>query len=147
MACLYNAEDRVLIAADQILPRISPYIGLHAGEPVADPLGAFLTSLQKFRALPEDVLVLPSHGEPFYGLHARLDWLAAHHAERLSLLIDAMADSSAHDLLPVLFRRPLDLRNLGFGLGETLAHLRRLQVMGEAVAEPDAAGVMRWRRA
>jgi glyoxylase-like metal-dependent hydrolase (beta-lactamase superfamily II) len=103
--------------------------------------------LQKFRDLPADVLVLPSHGEPFYGLHARLDWLAAHHAERLSLLMDAMADSSAHDLLPVLFRRPLDLRNLGFGLGETLAHLRRLQVMGEAVAEPDAAGVMRWRRA
>jgi hypothetical protein len=45
-----------------------------------------------------------------------------------------------------LFRRPLDLRNLGFGLGEALAHLRRLQVMGEAVAEPDTAGVMRWRR-
>ena len=147
MACLFNAEDRVLIAADQILPRISPYIGLHAGEPTADPLGAFLASLQRFRALPEDTLVLPSHGEPFYGLHARLDWLAAHHAERLSLLMDAMADSSAHDLLPVLFRRPLDLRNLGFGLGETLAHLRRLQVMGEAVAEKDAAGVMRWRRA
>ncbi|MFM7780273.1 MAG: hypothetical protein ACKPB8_16240 [Alphaproteobacteria bacterium] len=50
-------------------------------------------------------------------------------------------------MLPVLFRRPLDLRNLGFGLGETLAHLRRLQVMGEAIAGEDAAGVMRWRRA
>jgi glyoxylase-like metal-dependent hydrolase (beta-lactamase superfamily II) len=132
MACLFNAEDRVLIAADQILPRISPYVGLHAGEPAADPLGAFLVSLDRFRALPHD---------------ARLDWLAAHHAERLSLLMDAMADSSAHDLLPVLFRRPLDVRNLGFGLGETLAHLRRLQVMGEAIAEEDAAGVMRWRRA
>jgi hypothetical protein len=47
----------------------------------------------------------------------------------------------------VLFRRPLDVRNLGFGLGETLAHLRRLQVMGEAVAETDTAGVTRWRRA
>jgi glyoxylase-like metal-dependent hydrolase (beta-lactamase superfamily II) len=147
MACLFNAEARVLIAADQILPRISPYIGLHAGEPAADPLGAFLASLQRFRALPEDTFVLPSHGEPFYGLHARLDWLAAHHAERLSLLMDAMADSSAHDLLPVLFRRPLDLRNLGFGLGETLAHLRRLQVMGQAVSEIDNHGVTRWRRA
>jgi hypothetical protein len=58
-----------------------------------------------------------------------------------------MADSSAHDLLPVLFRRPLDLRNLGFGLGETLAHLRRLQVMGQAVSEIDNHGVTRWRRA
>jgi hypothetical protein len=60
--------------------------------------------------------------------------------------MDTMADSSAHDLLPVLFRRPLDLRNLGFGLGETLAHLRRLQVMGEVAVEQDTAGVMRWRR-
>jgi hypothetical protein len=46
----------------------------------------------------------------------------------------------------VLFRRPLDLRHLGFGLGETLAHLRRLQVMGEVAVEQDTAGVMRWRR-
>jgi hypothetical protein len=39
------------------------------------------------------------------------------------------------------------VRNLGFGLGETLAHLRRLQVMGEATSELDTNGVMRWRRA
>ena len=42
MACLHSAERNVLISADQILPRISPYIGLHPGEPEADPLGDFL---------------------------------------------------------------------------------------------------------
>ncbi|WP_198376514.1 MBL fold metallo-hydrolase [Neoroseomonas rubea] len=147
MACLYCAEDRVLVAADQILPRISPYVGLHAGEPMGDPLGAFLASLDRFRDLPEETLVLPSHGEPFRGLHARLDALAAHHEQRLAALEEACAaPASAHALLPSLFRRPLDQRNLGFGLGETLAHLRRLEAAGRIAREPDTAGVWLWRR-
>lgn len=147
MACLYCAQDRVLIAADQILPRISPYIGLHAGEPMADPLGAFLASLARFRDLPEDTLVLPSHGEPFRTLHPRLDALDAHHADRLAALEEACRNpSTAHALLPVLFRRPLDQRNLGFGLGETLAHLRRLEASGRIERQPGADGVIAWAR-
>jgi glyoxylase-like metal-dependent hydrolase (beta-lactamase superfamily II) len=147
MACLHCPEAGVLIAADQILPRITPYIGLHAGEPMADPLGAFLASLERFRALPADTLVLPSHGEPFRGLHARLDALATHHAERLALLEQACgAPATAHALLPALFRRPLDERNLGFGLGETLAHLRRLEAQGRVERLPAADGVIHWRR-
>jgi glyoxylase-like metal-dependent hydrolase (beta-lactamase superfamily II) len=147
MACLFCPEAKVLIAADQILPRITPYIGLHAGEPMADPLGAFLAALDRFRALPEDTLVLPSHGEPFTRLHARLDALAAHHADRLDALQDACrTPSTAHALLPALFRRPLDTRNLGFGLGETLAHLRRLEEAGRVRRAPDGAGVIAWER-
>lgn len=145
MACLFCAEARVLIAADQILPRISPYIGLHAGEPMGDPLGGFLASLARFRGLPEDTLVLPSHGEPFRALHARLDALDAHHADRLAALEEACrTPATAHTLLPVLFRRPLDHRNLGFGLGETLAHLRRLEVMGRVERQADAQGIIAW---
>ncbi|BDG72362.1 MBL fold metallo-hydrolase [Roseomonas fluvialis] len=147
MACLFCAEARVLIAADQVLPRISPYIGLHAGEPMADPLGAFLATLEHFRALPEDTLVLPSHGLPFTPLHARLDALAAHHADRLAALEDACAaPATAHALLPALFRRPLDQRNLGFGLGEALAHLRRLEAAGRVERMPGADGVIAWGR-
>ncbi|WP_137124507.1 MBL fold metallo-hydrolase [Roseomonas sp. HF4] len=147
MACLHSAEAGVLIAADQILPRISPYIGLHAGEPMGDPLGAFLASIGRFRALPEDTLVLPSHGEPFRGLHARIDALAAHHADRLAALEEACrAPATAHALLPALFRRPLDQRNLGFGLGETLAHLRWLEAMGRIERLPAADGVIAWAR-
>lgn len=147
MACLFCAEAKVLIAADQILPRITPYIGLHAGEPMADPLGAFLATLERFRALPEDTLVLPSHGEPFTPLHQRLDALAAHHAGRLGALEEACrAPATAHALLPALFRRPLDHRSLGFGLGETLAHLRRLEAMGRVERRPGADGVVAWGR-
>jgi len=147
MACLFCAEERVLIAADQVLPRISPYVGLHAGEPMADPLGAFLASLARFRDLPEDTLVLPSHGEPFRPLHGRLDALDAHHAERLAALEEACREpATAHDLLPALFRRPLDQRNLGFGLGETLAHLRHLEASGRVERLPRPDGVIAWAR-
>ena len=114
---------------------------------MADPLGAFLATLDRFRALPEDTLVLPSHGEPFTPLHARLDALAAHHADRLGALEDACrVPSTTHALLPALFRRPLDDRSLGFGLGETLAHLRRLEEMGRVERMPDANGVVIWGR-
>ena len=147
MACLYCPEARVLIAADQILPRITPYIGLHAGEPMGDPLGAFLATLERFRALPDDTLVLPSHGEPFTPLHKRLDALAAHHAERLEALEEACREpATTHALLPSLFRRPLDHRSLGFGLGECLAHLRRLEEMGRVERMPDTNGVIAWGR-
>lgn len=147
MACLYCADEGVLIAADQVLPRITPYVGLHAGEPMGDPLGAFLATLRRFHALPEDTLVLPSHGEPFSPLHVRLDAIMDHHDERLAALEEACREpSTAHALLPSLFRRPLDDRSLGFGLGETLAHLRRLEEHGRVERLPEADGVIRWGR-
>ncbi len=147
MACLHCAEAGVLIAADQVLPRISPYIGLHAAEPMADPLGQFLSSLGKLRRLPEDVVVLPSHGEPFQGLHARLDALAAHHEARLDALAQGCAEPrTPMQLVPHLFRRELDLHNLGYALSETLAHLRRLEALGAIRRDPGADGLIRWQR-
>ncbi len=147
MACLHCAEEDILIAADQVLPRITPYVGLHAGEPMGDPLGAFLATLRRFHALPEKTLVLPSHGEPFSGLHARLTTIMDHHDERLAALEEACREpQTAHALLPALFRRPLDDRSLGFGLGETLAHLRRLEEHGRIERLPGADGVVLWGR-
>ncbi|HYF09030.1 MAG TPA: MBL fold metallo-hydrolase, partial [Acetobacteraceae bacterium] len=147
MACLLCASDGIFISADQVLPRISPYIGVHAPEPEADPLAEFLTTLKRFRVVPEEVLVLPSHGLPFRGLHARLAALEAHHADRLGQLRDGLrAPRTVHDATGLLFSRGLDHRQLGFGIGETLAHLNRLVGMGEAVREDDADGVRRFAR-
>lgn len=131
MVCLYSAERRTLIAADQILERISPHIGTHPSDPRADPLGAFLSSLEKFEALPEDTFVLPSHGEPFHGLHARIAALRAHHADRLAMLLDFCAvPRTAMDTLEVLFR-PLPMEQFGFALSEALAHLHHLERLGK----------------
>src|SRR5271170_4564617 len=131
-ACLYCAEAGVLIAGDQILPRISPNISVQAHEPDGDPLAQYLASLKKLRAaLSPDILVLPSHNLPFYGVHQRIDELAAHHHARCDDTIAACArPASAADLLPVLFRRQLDRHQMGFALGEALAHLHYLERQG-----------------
>lgn len=138
MACLHDPERGVLISADQVLPRISPYVGLQPGEPEADPLGDFLTSLERFRAIPEDTLVLPSHGEPFRTLHPRLDSLATHHAQRLDMLsVTTKEPVTAFEAAQSLFpRAAADLPQIGFAIGETLAHLRRLERQGRLEVVP-----------
>jgi glyoxylase-like metal-dependent hydrolase (beta-lactamase superfamily II) len=148
LACLHCAETGVLIAGDQILPRISPNISVPPHEPEGNPLARYLRSLDKFRrALPAETLVLPSHNLPFFGAHARIDELAAHHRERCDeALIACARPQSAADLLPVLFRRKLDRHQTAFALGESLAHLHYLYGEGELerFAEPD--GVDRFLR-
>lgn len=147
MACLLCETDRIFISADQVLPRISPYVGVHAPEPKADPLGDFLGTLDRFRAVRDDVLVLPSHGLPFHGLHPRLAALEAHHAHRLDLLQEGLG--TPHTVVEasgLLFPRGLDQNQLGFGIGETLAHLNRLVGMGEISMRETQDGVLRFAR-
>jgi len=147
-AALYCADLNVLISGDQVLPRISTNVSLQCNEPDGDPLRLFLTSLEKFRALPADALVLPSHDRPFHGLHDRIDALGEHHAERLEAAYDACAEAmSAADLIPVLFDRRLDRHQFGFAIGEALAHAQYLVAGGRLARARDADGILRYRRA
>jgi glyoxylase-like metal-dependent hydrolase (beta-lactamase superfamily II) len=145
-ACLFCAETAVLIAGDQILPRISPNISVQTYEPEGDPLSRYLASLQKLRAaLPPDILVLPSHNLPFYGVHERIDELAAHHAARCAEVTAAcVRPTSAADLLPILFRRQLDRHQMGFALGEALAHLHYLRGLGALTRTTDHDSIDRF---
>jgi glyoxylase-like metal-dependent hydrolase (beta-lactamase superfamily II) len=148
MISLYSAERGVLIAADQILQKISPNISVWPAEPYADPLNDYIESLDAFRDLPETTLVLPSHGQPFEGLHARIDQLIAHHQDRLERAIDAAADGrTGVEIMPALFDRELDAHQLGFALGEALAHLNYLVNRGSLIRSLEADGVYRYARA
>ena len=130
-ACLYCADKKVLISADQILPRITPNVSLQAQEPDADPLKLFLDSLVQFYALPADTLVLPSHNWPFRGLLERLDHMVRHHEERLAVTLAACANpASGIDVLNKMFTRKLDDHQIFFAIGEALAHLNRLMHQG-----------------
>jgi glyoxylase-like metal-dependent hydrolase (beta-lactamase superfamily II) len=147
-ACLLCEETGVLIAGDQILPRISPNISVQAYEPDGDPLARYLASLKKLRAqLPPDILVLPSHNLPFRGVHTRIDELAAHHHARCEEVATACdRPMSAADMVPVLWRRSLDRHQMGFALGEALAHLHYLVGEGEIARETDLNGIDRFLR-
>ena len=145
-AMLYCAEDNIFISADQVLTKISPNISVQPMEPEADPLGEYLASLASLReTIPEDALVLPGHHVPFTGLHARAGELAAHHAERCSLIADAcrIAPRSATDLVPVVFPRVMDPHQMGFAFSEVVAHVNCMRHRGELVQFADGHGVLR----
>ncbi|MBV8687802.1 MAG: MBL fold metallo-hydrolase [Alphaproteobacteria bacterium] len=133
-ACLVDEAGGVMIAGDQVLPRITSNVSLSLSEPEADPLGDWLDSIARLKRLPAGLLVLPSHGEPFTGLHARLDALAEGHADRLEALHRHLATPRrAVDCFSVLFARAIDDGLLGLATGEALAHLRHLEAGGRAV--------------
>ena len=144
-ACLLDAERGLLIAGDQVLPRISSNVSLGVTEPEADPLGEWLASIRKLKGLPADLLVLPSHGDAFMGLHTRLDALDREHRDRLDELEVFLAEPRrAVDCFGRLFRRAIGPELLGMATGEALAHLRRLEVEGRVVRET-VGGVWWWR--
>lgn len=135
-ACLVDDAGKIMIAGDQVLPRITSNVSLSLSEPEADPLGEWLASIDKLKGLPDDLLVLPSHGEPFTGLHARLDALADGHKGRLDALHAFLAEPRrALDCFPILFGRKIEDGSLGLATGEAMAHLRHLEVEGRAVRE------------
>ena len=79
-ACLVCHEAGLLISGDQVLPRISSNVSVFPTEPDADPLGDWLSSIERLRSrIGPDVLVLPAHNEPFKGLHKRLDQIGRAH--------------------------------------------------------------------
>ena len=144
---LHNPTQGVLISGDMVLPRISTNVSVYPMEPEADALTLFLQSLDRLRALPAETLVLPSHGRPFTGLHTRIDQLHAHHEARLADAWAACAarPCSAAELLPVLFRRPLDLHQTTFAMGEAVAHAHALWARALVAPVDGADGVRRWR--
>jgi len=146
---LYNDQDGVLISGDMLLPRISTNVSVTDMEPEGDALGQFLDSLDNMSHLPPDTLALPSHGLPFKGIHERIDELKQHHTARLEdvLAACAQAPSSAADMLPVLFKRELDLHQTTFAMGESVAHLNYLWHRGELRRWQDTSGVWRFEKA
>jgi glyoxylase-like metal-dependent hydrolase (beta-lactamase superfamily II) len=149
-ACFHCADRQLLISGDQVLPLISSNVSVFPTEPNADPLEDWLQSIARLRRdVPDDVLVLPAHNDPFRGLHARLDRLSGKRAAGLQHLRALLAREPrrAVDTFEALFRRPIDNhRLLQLATGESLAYLNHLVHRGEAEATEDAQGVC-WYRA
>lgn len=147
LAALYAARDGILISGDQVLPKISPNVSVMPFALDADPLKDFLDSLRRFRTLPSDTLVLPSHKLPFYGLHDRIDTLIAHHEDRLDDALGACrVPVTAADATTVLFPRTLNDHQYFFALGETLAHLNYLWLDGQVTRAEKEAGAFLFER-
>jgi glyoxylase-like metal-dependent hydrolase (beta-lactamase superfamily II) len=147
-ACFYCPELKLFISGDQVLPKITSNVSVFPTEPDGNPLEDWITSLARIRSIvPDDVLVLPAHNEPFLGLHARINDLIGYHEDALQRLeAEIVEPKRAVDVFGVLFKRKIDNQVLSMATGESLAHLNWLTAHGRAVRERDAAGVD-WFRA
>ena len=145
-ASLYCEALGLVISGDMLLPRISTHVGVWPTDPEGDPLGWFLRSIRRYRELPADMLVLPSHGLPFRGAHERVAQLEAHHESRLAELLQACKEAPrcAADVLELIFRRPLDTQQLFFAMGEAIAHLHYLERAGRLRRRVGPDGVARF---
>ncbi|POR48206.1 glyoxylase-like metal-dependent hydrolase (beta-lactamase superfamily II) [Paraburkholderia eburnea] len=139
-------ESGVLISGDMVLPRISTNVSVFDMEPEGNPLGLYLESLGRYETMAENTLVLPSHGKPFRGLHTRIAQLRAHHDARLAEVLEACASAPqcAADIVPLMFKRKLDMHQLTFALGEALAHLHLLWLEGKLTRQIGEDGVIRF---
>jgi glyoxylase-like metal-dependent hydrolase (beta-lactamase superfamily II) len=127
-----------MFAGDHVLPHITPSIGLESGV-AHSPLRDYLDSLRLVRGMPDRIL-LPAHGPVSPSVHARVDQLLEHHAERLDTMAGAVAKGSgtafevAANMTWTRRRRKLDeldLFNRCLAIFETEAHLVVLAHQGK----------------
>ena len=142
-ATLYCPALKLLISGDQVLPRITPNVSVFPTEPHGDPLKEWLGSSARLREmLPDDLLVLPAHEAPFYGLHVRMNQLIGGHKRDLGKLWNYLAEPRrAVDCFPALFKREIGGGSMGLATGETLAHLNCLLGRRSITFTTDSEGV------
>ena len=129
---LHDERRRLLFAGDHLLLEITPNIGLWTYT-APRPLQRYLDSIKDLRGLDAD-LVFPGHGPLFHDLDGRIDELAFHHEERLSVMHEALQGepATAFEVARRVFPDGLSDHQLRFALAETLAHLEHLVDHGRA---------------
>ncbi|MFV0410967.1 MAG: MBL fold metallo-hydrolase [Paracoccus sp. (in: a-proteobacteria)] len=148
-ATFWSQQDDLVIGGDQLLPGISPNLGVYPTEPGADPVGEWQDSCGRFAELAEDRhLILPGHQLPYTGLPTRMAQLFENHLTALDRLREALAQTpmTAVDCFPVLFRRVIGPGEYGLALAESVAHLNCLARSGliRRAGLSDHGGVL-WR--
>ncbi len=147
-ATLWCQDAPLVLAGDQLLPSISPNLGVYPTEPMADPVAEWLESSARFETMArEDHLVLPGHKLPYHGLPARLAQLSDNHHGALARLREHLRAEprTAVDCFAPLFKRQIDEAIYGLAMVEAVAHLNHLYHLGEVTREMDARGAWVWQ--
>ncbi|QGZ94562.1 MBL fold metallo-hydrolase [Terricaulis silvestris] len=144
--CLWQEELKLFISGDQVLPRISSNVSVFPTEPDGDPLADWISSCKKLLdVMPNDVLVLPSHNEPFIGLHERLHSLIDGHERTLKRILSRLNEPKrAIDLFGAMFARKIGSDVIGMATGEAIAHVNCLVGRGLARRVTDEQGITRY---
>ena len=144
--CLYNKKLKLFISGDQVLPKITSNVSVFPTEPNSNPLNDWIESCKYIKSrVNNDVLVLPSHNEPFRGLHERLDHLINGHERNLTRLLEFCEEPKrAVDVFSVLFKRKITSDVLLMATGESIAHLNCLIHRGLLGSKHDDEGIIRY---
>jgi glyoxylase-like metal-dependent hydrolase (beta-lactamase superfamily II) len=142
---LYCAAEKLFLAADQVLAKISPNVSVWAYDPFGDPLGLYLRSLRTWRT--------PAGGRAGAArpstavLRIACPLRRARHAPRGTLPGDrrrlprgpALArGAGAGD-----FHRPLDPHQMSFAFSEVLSHVNYMVREGRLVWTEPLNGIAR----
>ena len=146
-ATFWSRDDSLILGGDQLLPSISPNIGVYATEPEGDPLGGWIESCDRLaRHARDDHFVLPGHKMPFTGLPARLRQLEENHHSALDRLVAHLATpQAAGDCFMPLFGREIRGSQYGLALVEAMAHCLHLWHAGRATRALRADGAWAFR--
>lgn len=123
--CLYDSQEEILLAGDQLLPSITSNISILPSCSI-NPLEEYLESLKRLKKL-DIKLALPAHGDLFADVKNRIDQLFSHHSERLQIILDSVGEGkNAGQITDLVFGEEMDLLQRFLAVGETLAHLQLL---------------------
>jgi glyoxylase-like metal-dependent hydrolase (beta-lactamase superfamily II) len=142
--CLHQPERRLLISGDHLLGRISLYFDFGW---TPDPVGEFLTSLDKVDAL-DARLDLSGHGRPFTDVHGHVEGNRKLVAERLDATRAALAEgpATAFELAGRIYGEAFSEQSATWLVGKTRAWLIHLEQAGEALRDASSGPDM-WRAA
>ena len=139
-------RDGVLVAADHLLGRITPTVGLWPASR-ADPLGDYLGALDRTIELAPRI-ALPGHGEPIEDPVLRARELQEHHRVRLEEAVAALTaePQTGYELSFALFGADLPASGRRFAIAETLSHFERL-VQEDAARRQEVDGAVTYTAA
>ncbi|MCU4651346.1 MBL fold metallo-hydrolase [Roseibacterium sp. SDUM158016] len=146
-ATLWSHDGDIVIGGDQLLPSISPNLGVYATEPMADPVADWITACQRLRPFAtERQLILPGHKLPFTGLPDRLRQMIENHEGALDRLRRHLAHGAhtAAECFAPLYKREIDEGTYGLALVEAVAHLNHLLNRGEVTRIRRQDGAWLW---
>ena len=148
-AVLYETSGDLVLGGDQLLPGISPNLGLYPSETNADPVGDWLAACDRLAPLArENHLVLPGHKTPYRGLPARMKTLRQNHVAALDRLHAHLSEPrTGGECFAPLFKRRISGDLYGLAFFEAVAHLQHLHLTGRATRTVRDDGVWLFRAA
>ncbi|WP_312528575.1 MBL fold metallo-hydrolase [Paracoccus sp. (in: a-proteobacteria)] len=144
---MWSLDDHLVIGGDQLLPAISPNLGVYPTEPLADTVGDWIESCERLGVYARpDQLVLPGHNLPFTGLPERLSQLVENHRSALRRIVRTLSQEprTVAGCFDILYRRKINAGNYGLALAEAIGHINHLALANQVwpVGQTEQGGVL-----